>query len=89
MNNLGSILAEVGRFEDAITSHQQAADIYHKLGDRHGEGRALGNLGLALIQVDRLGAARAALEQASALFVALRAYDDADRVVELLTTLDG
>ena len=88
LNNLGSALAEVGRFEEAITSHRQAADIYHKLGDQHGEGRAQGNLGLALIQLRRPGAARAALEQASALFVALHAYDDADRVVGLLTTLN-
>ena len=78
----------MGRFEEAITSHRQAADIYHKLGDQHGEGRALGNLGLALIQLRRPGAARAALEQASALFVVLHAYDDADRVVRLLTTLN-
>ncbi|MGC1732923.1 MAG: tetratricopeptide repeat protein [Pseudonocardiaceae bacterium] len=88
LNNLGSALAEVGRFEEAITSYRQAADIYHKLGDQHGEGRAQGNLGLALIQLRRPGDARAALEQASALFVALHAYDDADRVVGLLTTLN-
>jgi hypothetical protein len=33
--------------------------------------------------------AREALEQAAALFVTLRAYDDADRVAGFLTALNG
>jgi Flp pilus assembly protein TadD len=89
LNNLGSALAETGRFEEAITGHHQAADIYQQLGDSHGEARAMGNLGLALIQVGRSADAREAFEHASRLFVAPQAYDDADRVVGLLTTLNG
>lgn len=39
LNNLGSALAEVGRFEEAVTSYQQATDIYRELSDHHGEAR--------------------------------------------------
>ena len=40
-------LQEVRRFEEAITAHQDAAAIYRETGDRHGEGMALNNLGVA------------------------------------------
>lgn len=34
-------------------AHQQAGDIYREVGDRHGEGTAWGNLGIALQEVRR------------------------------------
>ena len=57
LNNLGSALAEVRRFGEAIDAHQQAAQISRETGDRDGEGKALNNLGLALWEVRRFGEA--------------------------------
>jgi tetratricopeptide repeat protein len=44
LNNLGVALAEVRRFEEAITACQHAAAVYRETGDRHREGNALNNL---------------------------------------------
>ena len=49
--NLGTALREVRRFDEAITAHQQALALFAELGDRHGEARALTNLGGALREV--------------------------------------
>jgi tetratricopeptide (TPR) repeat protein len=46
--------AELRRFGEAIEAHQQATAIYRETGDRHGEGMALNNLGLALREQGRL-----------------------------------
>jgi hypothetical protein len=35
---------EVGRFEEAITAHQDEAAICRETGDEYGEGRALNNI---------------------------------------------
>ena len=48
LTNLGLALRQVRRFDEAITARQDAAAIYRETGDRHGEGRALTNLGVAL-----------------------------------------
>ena len=48
LNNLGNALQEARRFEEAITACQDAAAIFRETGDRHGEGIALGSLGVAL-----------------------------------------
>ncbi|MCX4884747.1 tetratricopeptide repeat protein [Streptomyces sp. NBC_00847] len=53
LNNLGLVLRQVGRFEEAIDAHTQDLVIFHELGHRHGEGTALNNLGSALQQVGR------------------------------------
>jgi hypothetical protein len=37
----GIALRQVRRFEEAITAHTQAAQIYQETGDRHSEGTAL------------------------------------------------
>ena len=44
LNNLGSALRQAGRFEEAITAHQDAAVIYRETGDRYREGLVLDNL---------------------------------------------
>ena len=44
LNNLGLALREVGRVEEAITAHQDAAAILRETGDQHREGIALNNL---------------------------------------------
>ena len=50
LDNLGLALREVGRFEEAISAHQDAAAIFRETGDRYREGMALDNLGLALVE---------------------------------------
>jgi tetratricopeptide (TPR) repeat protein len=67
---LGLALWEVRRFDEAITAHTQAGDIYRELGDRHGEGRTWNNFGLALQAVRRFDEAWRAWEQA------VRAFED-------------
>ena len=56
------------RFEEAISAHQDAAAIFRETGDRHGEGQALNNLGLALPLVRRFEEAISALQDAAAIF---------------------
>ncbi len=56
------------RFDEAITAHQDAAAIFRETGDRHSEGMALGNLGLALRQVRRFDEAITAHQDAVAIF---------------------
>ena len=59
---------EVRRFDEAITAHQDAAAIYRDTGDRHGEGTARNNLGLALRQVRRFDEAITAHQDAAAIY---------------------
>jgi len=68
LNNLGVAVAEVRRFEEAITAHQDAAAIFRETGDRHGEGLALTNLGAALTEVRRFEEAITAHQDAAAIF---------------------
>ena len=56
-NALATRHTEAGDFEAARRDYEQAAAISHDLGDRHEEGRALGNLGLT---THRLGDHQAA-----------------------------
>jgi tetratricopeptide (TPR) repeat protein len=58
----------VGRFAEAISALQDAAAIYRETGDRHGEGTALNNLGLALQEVRRFEEAISALQDAAVIF---------------------
>ncbi|MGV9365556.1 tetratricopeptide repeat protein, partial [Amycolatopsis sp. NPDC003731] len=63
-NNLGLALRAARRFDEAITAHQRAVDIYRELGDDHGEGQAWNNLGLAMQEVRRFDEAITAHQQA-------------------------
>jgi hypothetical protein len=47
LTSLGLALAEVGRFEEAITACQDAAAIYRETGDRHRERTTLEDLARA------------------------------------------
>jgi tetratricopeptide (TPR) repeat protein len=58
----------VGRLEEAITAHQDAAAIYRETGDRQNEGMALDNLGNALREVGRFEEAITAHQDAAAIF---------------------
>ncbi|MFJ3534388.1 tetratricopeptide repeat protein [Streptomyces sp. NPDC090109] len=53
LNNLGSALYRVHRYDESIDAHTQAAGIHRGLGNRDGEGSALNNLGNALQEVRR------------------------------------
>jgi tetratricopeptide (TPR) repeat protein len=64
---LGNALLEVRRFEEAITSYQDAAAICREAGDRHREAMALNNLGLALREVGQLEEAIIAHQDAAAI----------------------
>jgi tetratricopeptide (TPR) repeat protein len=68
LNNLGSALQWVRRFEEAITAHQKAAAIFRETGDRHGEGNVLTNLGAAALGLRRFEEAITALQRAAAIF---------------------
>ena len=72
--------------EEAITAHQDAAAIFRETGDRHGEGTALDNLGLALREVGRLEEAITAHQDAAAIF---RETGDRHREVIALNNLES
>ena len=68
LHNLGIMLRETGRLEEAITACQDAATIFQEAGDRHGEGSALNLLGLALREAGRVEEAITAHQDAAAIF---------------------
>ena len=72
------------RFEEAISAHQDAAAIYRETGDRHREGVALNNLGLALREVRRFEEAISAHQDAAAIY---RETGDRHREGTALTNL--
>jgi CHAT domain-containing protein/tetratricopeptide (TPR) repeat protein len=51
LHNSALPLRVLGRFDEAIARHHEAAGILRRLGDREGEARALHSLGTALITV--------------------------------------
>jgi tetratricopeptide (TPR) repeat protein len=63
LSTLGSALHEVRRFDEAITAHQDAVQIFRDIGDREGEGSALNNLGGTLAQMGRFDEAISAHQQ--------------------------
>ncbi|MBW8482617.1 ATP-binding protein [Actinomadura parmotrematis] len=54
-------------FDDALTTGRHALTTTRELGDRHGEGQALGNLGIALREVRRFDEAITAHTDAAAI----------------------
>lgn len=53
LNNLGSGLSSVRRFEDAMTAHESAVALWHDLGDPYGEATGTTNLGRDLLDLRR------------------------------------
>ncbi|MEO1510382.1 MAG: tetratricopeptide repeat protein, partial [Cyanobacteria bacterium J06633_23] len=45
LNNLGLVYKDQGRWDEAIQCYEQSLAVYRELGDRHGEGLTLENLG--------------------------------------------
>ncbi|WP_208720075.1 tetratricopeptide repeat protein, partial [Amycolatopsis circi] len=68
LNNLGIALQKVRRFDESITAHQTARDLFRELGDRHREGQAWNNLGVALREVRRFDEAITAHQTARDLY---------------------
>ena len=68
LGNLGVLLQDVRRFEDAINALQAAAAIFRETGSRHGEGAALTNLGLAFQGLRKFDEAVVAHQAAVVIF---------------------
>jgi tetratricopeptide (TPR) repeat protein len=68
LNNLGSALQELFRFEEAVKTLREAAAIFRQTGDLVGEGDALNNLGLALKATLRFSEAITAHQAAAGLY---------------------
>ena len=68
LTTLGTALNEVGRVEEAITAHQDAAAIFRETGDRRREAMARNNLGIALRQAGRFEQGITAHQDAAAIY---------------------
>lgn len=66
--NVGIEQAQVGQLSAAIESWQQALAIYQALGDRMGEGNAMGNLAIAYSNLGQYDQAIATYEQIVIIF---------------------
>ena len=77
------------RFEEAITAHQQAGEIYRETGDGYGRAETLENLGGVHADTGQTGLARRALGEAVTLYEAVSADRDAARIRERLAVLDA
>ncbi len=47
LNSLGNAYKNLGQYQRAVESHQQAVAIYRQIGDRKWEANSLYNLGVA------------------------------------------
>ncbi|MFZ4270702.1 tetratricopeptide repeat protein [Streptomyces arboris] len=56
-NNLGIALTEASRYDDAVTAHGRAVDLFTSLENQHERGKALNGLGSALRDSGRSAAA--------------------------------
>jgi tetratricopeptide (TPR) repeat protein len=68
LDSLGNALRLADRVEEAITTLQEAVDIFGEIKNRHGEGMALNSLGNALRQAKRIEQAITTLREAIAIF---------------------
>jgi tetratricopeptide (TPR) repeat protein len=53
LNNLGAVLRELRRINEAISACEESVAIHRELGDKRGESNALNNLGAALYEARR------------------------------------
>ncbi|MBN1434480.1 tetratricopeptide repeat protein [Candidatus Fermentibacterales bacterium] len=67
--NIGSILIQQGRYEDAKRDYDEALDIYRDAGDRRGEARVLSSLGVLHGMKSDMGRALACMEEALRIYV--------------------
>jgi tetratricopeptide (TPR) repeat protein len=67
LGNLGIVLDEAGRYEQAVTAHRTALSIFREFSDRRAEAMALSNLGMSLSQAGRYDEAIGVLKDAVAV----------------------
>ncbi len=80
LNNLGNLVGNQGRTDEAIAYLQQALAITREVGVRRGEGVTLNSLGFLADNLGRKEAAARYYEQALAIFQEIGALDS-ERVV--------
>lgn len=64
LHNSALPLRTLGRFDEGIARHHEAAEMLRALGDRDGEARALHSLGVAMMYIGETGRARELLQAA-------------------------
>src|SRR6185436_18543791 len=67
-NNLGRVLLELGRADEALAEYQQAGDLFNSLGDEQGRSNALANLATLYRREGRYELALANLKTALAYY---------------------
>jgi tetratricopeptide (TPR) repeat protein len=67
LTNLGIVLRQLRRFDEAIDAHRRHLEICRDLGDEHSAGGALANLGVALRKARRFDEAVDACREAAAI----------------------
>ena len=84
LNALSQVASAEGNYDDAISFGQQAADVYHKLGEKKKEAYALNYRGIAEVQRGFYPAAQATLARALTLS---RGQGDLENQVRILNNL--
>jgi tetratricopeptide (TPR) repeat protein len=68
LNDLGNVYNSLGRYEDAISYHQQSLEIEREIGDRRGVANSLGNLGNAYYSLGRYEDAKSYYQQSLEIY---------------------
>ena len=55
LNNLGILLKDQGKLEEALGVHQRSLALRREIGDRNWTAVSLSNIGVVLFEEDRLG----------------------------------
>ncbi|MEM8501915.1 MAG: tetratricopeptide repeat protein [Cyanobacteria bacterium P01_D01_bin.1] len=72
LGNIGLAYFSLGQYQKAIEIHQQALEIMHEIGDCNSEAASYLNKASALARLDQKWEAKAAYEEAKALFESLK-----------------
>jgi tetratricopeptide (TPR) repeat protein len=88
LNALSQAQSAEGKYDEAISSAQQAADVYHRLGDKKKEAYALNYRGIAEVQRGFYPAAQSTLAQALTLSKGEGDLESEVRILNNLGTAD-
>lgn len=88
LNALSEVASAEGNYDEGISRAQEAADVYHRLGEAKGEARALNYRGIAEVQRGFYGAARGTLSRALALSRSAGDLESQTRILNNLGTAD-
>jgi len=88
LNSLSQLASAEGNYDEAISSAQQAADVYHKLGDQKKEAYALNYRGIAEVQRGFYPAAQGTLAHALSLSKDEGDLENEVRILNNLGTAD-